>query len=92
MPFWGCDDVASGDDVAGARFRVPYISVGPLWDRVDNMMTWHVKKSGPAEGVGVRGRSPWVNNHFFTSAFWHLVEDNAGVQHLVEDIRRGLRV
>jgi hypothetical protein len=22
-----------------------------------------VKKSGPAEGVGVRGRSPWVDNH-----------------------------
>ena len=28
------------------------------------VMTWHVKKSGPAEGVGVRGRSPWVDNHF----------------------------
>ena len=48
--------------VPGARFRVPYIYVGPLWDRVDNMMTWHMKKSGPAEGVGVRGRSPWVDN------------------------------
>ena len=22
------------------------------------------EKSGPAEGVGVRGRSPWVDNHF----------------------------
>ena len=24
------------------------------------VMTWHCEKSGPAEGVGVRGRSPWV--------------------------------
>ena len=28
------------------------------------------EKSGPAEGVGVRGRSPWVDNHlqYYTSS------------------------
>jgi hypothetical protein len=47
-----------------AFFWVGFVWLACHWRLRDTFFVWGVAKwAGPAEGVGVRGRSPWVGYH-----------------------------